>query len=39
MSSTRYYQVLDVLIDEPAAEAAEPVTVHRLRRLRDERRR
>lgn len=34
MSSTRYYQVLNVLIDKPAALAAEPMLVRRLRRLR-----
>ncbi|ALA68113.1 DUF3263 domain-containing protein [Corynebacterium lactis] len=31
----RYHQVLSRLIDSPAAEAAEPVLVHRLRALRD----
>ncbi|KQV63403.1 hypothetical protein ASC64_17610 [Nocardioides sp. Root122] len=31
---TRYYQVLNALIDTPAATAADPVTVNRLRRLR-----
>jgi Protein of unknown function (DUF3263) len=39
MSSTRYYQVLNVLIDKPAAHAASPLLVSRLRRLRDERQR
>lgn len=38
MSATRYYQRLNVLIDEPAAEAAHPTLVRRLRRLRDARR-
>ncbi|HET7724831.1 MAG TPA: DUF3263 domain-containing protein [Propionibacteriaceae bacterium] len=39
MSPTRYYQVLNALIDTPAALAADPLLVKRLRRLRDERRR
>ena len=39
MSPTRYYQVLNALIDEPAALASDPLLVKRLRRLRDERRR
>jgi hypothetical protein len=34
MSPTRYYQVLNALIDDPAAAAFDPVTVNRLRRLR-----
>lgn len=34
----RYYQVLNSLIDRPDALAADPVTVNRLRRLRDKRR-
>lgn len=34
MSSTRYYQVLNTLIDRPAALAHDPMLVHRLRRLR-----
>lgn len=34
MSSTRYYQVLNALIDRPAALAHDPLLVHRLRRLR-----
>lgn len=34
---TRYYQVLNALIDNPAALAAAPVTVNRLRRLRAKR--
>ena len=37
MSATRYYQVLNALIDKPAALAADPVTVNRLRRLQAER--
>jgi hypothetical protein len=38
-SMTRYYQVLNALIDTPAALAVDPVTVNRLRRLREERQR
>lgn len=34
---TRYYQVLNALLDTPAALAADPVTVNRLLRLRDKR--
>jgi hypothetical protein len=34
LSATRYYQLLNVLLDNPAALAAEPVLVGRLRRLR-----
>lgn len=36
---TRYYQVLNVLIDTPEALAAEPMLVKRLRRMRAERQR
>lgn len=36
-SSTRYYQVLNALIDTPAALAYDPLGVRRLRRLRDAR--
>lgn len=39
MSSTRYYQVLNTLIDTPAALAADPLLVKRLRRLRASRQR
>ncbi len=39
MSSTRYYQVLNSLIDNPAALAADPMLVKRLRRLRAARQR
>ncbi|GAA1884503.1 DUF3263 domain-containing protein [Lapillicoccus jejuensis] len=39
MSSTRYYQVLNALIDNPAALAADPMLVKRLRRLRSSRQR
>lgn len=35
MGATRYYQLLNTLIDRPAALAHDPVTVGRLRRLRD----
>ncbi|ROT26264.1 DUF3263 domain-containing protein [Micromonospora sp. HM5-17] len=34
ISATRYYQILNGLLDNPAALAAEPVLVARLRRLR-----
>jgi hypothetical protein len=34
---TRYYQVLNALIDTPAALAADPTTVNRLRRIRAKR--
>lgn len=39
MSATRYYQVLNVLIDDPAALEAEPMLVKRLRRMRSARQR
>src|SRR3989337_2433522 len=39
MSATRYYQVLNALIDKPAALAADPLLVRRLRRLRASRQR
>ena len=39
MSATRYYQVLNALIDEPAALAFDPMLVKRLRRLRSSRQR
>jgi hypothetical protein len=39
MSTTRYYQVLNALIDTPAALAADPMLVKRLRRLRATRQR
>jgi hypothetical protein len=39
MSATRYYQVLNALIDTPAALAADPMLVKRLRRLRASRQR
>jgi hypothetical protein len=34
LSATRYYRLLNALLDEPAAAAYDPVTVQRLRRLR-----
>jgi uncharacterized protein DUF3263 len=39
MSSTRYYQVLNALIDRPDALAHDPMLVKRLRRLRATRQR
>jgi len=39
MSATRYYQVLNALIDRPAALAHDPLLVKRLRRLRSARQR
>ncbi len=39
MSATRYYQVLNALLDNPAALAAEPMLVKRLRRMRQSRHR
>lgn len=39
MSTTRYYQVLNALIDSPEALAADPLLVRRLRRLRAARQR
>jgi hypothetical protein len=37
LSSTRYYQVLNALLDNPAALAHDPVVIGRLRRLRSTR--
>jgi hypothetical protein len=37
LSATRYYQVLNALLDNPAALAHDPVLVGRLRRLRSTR--
>ncbi|GLZ61931.1 DUF3263 domain-containing protein [Micromonospora sp. NBRC 107095] len=37
LSSTRYYQLLNGLLDNPAALAADPVLISRLRRLRSSR--
>src|SRR6476646_5020638 len=39
MSATRYYQVLNALLDRPEALAADPMLVKRLRRLRTARQR
>lgn len=38
LSPTRYAQVLNALLDDPDAYAAQPMLVKRLRRLRDSRR-
>jgi hypothetical protein len=35
MSAARYYQVLRRLLDRPEAQAYAPLTIHRLRRMRD----
>lgn len=39
MSATRYYQLLNSLLDEPAALAHDPLLIKRLRRERDRRQR
>ncbi|MEJ8281019.1 DUF3263 domain-containing protein [Pseudonocardia spirodelae] len=39
MSATRYYQVLNALVDKPEAMAVDPLLVKRLRRLRTSRQR
>lgn len=39
LSVTRFYQLLNRLLDDPAALAADPVTVYRLDRIRRGRRR
>ncbi|HHV21577.1 MAG TPA: DUF3263 domain-containing protein [Propionibacterium sp.] len=39
MSATRYYQILNKLIDEPGALEHDPLLVKRLRRMRSERKR
>lgn len=39
MSPARYYQVLNALLDDPAALAHDPMLVKRLRRMRSERQR
>ncbi len=39
MSATRYYQVLNAIIDMPAALEHDPMLVKRLRRMRDARQR
>ncbi|MFJ8312170.1 MULTISPECIES: DUF3263 domain-containing protein [unclassified Streptomyces] len=38
ISPTRYYQLLNALLDDTRALAHDPVTVNRLRRVRDEQR-
>lgn len=38
LSPTRYYQLLNTLLDDPAALTAEPVVVRRLQRQRQSRR-
>ncbi|WP_375483557.1 DUF3263 domain-containing protein [uncultured Jatrophihabitans sp.] len=38
LSETAFWQQVNRLVDDPAAELAEPEIVHRLRRLRDLRR-
>jgi hypothetical protein len=39
MSSTRYYQALRRLMDDPEAERVAPLTVRRIRRVREQARR
>ena len=39
MSSTRYYQVLNALLDSPLALEADPMLIKRLRRMRASRQR
>ncbi|MCX2968850.1 DUF3263 domain-containing protein [Streptomyces sp. TRM70308] len=39
LSPTRYYQILNALLDDARALAHDPVTVNRLRRRRDAQRR
>ena len=39
LSSTRYYQILNTLIDTPQALAFDPMLVKRLRRMRNSRQR
>ncbi len=34
MSATRYYQILNELLEDPTAEAYDPILVKRLKRLR-----
>ncbi|MFE9117582.1 DUF3263 domain-containing protein [Streptomyces sp. NPDC007172] len=38
VSPTRYYQLLNALLDDTRALSHDPVTVNRLRRIRDEQR-
>jgi len=37
LSSTRYYQILNALLDDPVALAHDPLLIRRLRRLRERR--
>ncbi|MFB6840470.1 DUF3263 domain-containing protein [Streptomyces sp. NPDC056361] len=39
LSPTRYYQLLNALLDDPRALAHDPITVNRLRRVREEKQR
>ena len=39
LSARRYYELLALLCDSPAAQAYDPLVIHRLRRTRDRRRR
>ena len=39
LSTSRYYELLNELLDRPEAEAHDPLVVRRLRRMRDRRRR
>ncbi|HLS04297.1 MAG TPA: DUF3263 domain-containing protein [Actinomycetales bacterium] len=39
LSATRYYQILNSLLDNPAALAHDPMLIKRLRRMRDQRHR
>lgn len=39
LTATRYYQILNALIDDPAALAHDPMLVKRLRRMRSSRQR
>jgi hypothetical protein len=39
LSATRYYQILNELLESPEAAEYDPLVVRRLRRLRDRRRR
>ena len=39
LSATRYYELLQGLCDSAAARAYDPLVIHRLRRVRDRRRR
>lgn len=39
LSGTRYYEILNELLDDPESLAYDPLVVRRLRRLRDRRRR